>query len=139
MSVVGFGADSALLIKEHPAEKGKPDLDVSLKANPGAVLMKVEVTGTERLRGAGYWVRPDKLAFAENHPDENTWIILHYSEPAERYVFLKPVPHKTYKRHHIDIRGAREIMCIFNDEDEEVKNLAAFTKHLADLCSLSDK
>ncbi|MEO6404890.1 MAG: hypothetical protein ABIY51_15995 [Ferruginibacter sp.] len=75
VKVVGFGADTLELIEKHPDEKGKPDLDISTNENPDVVLLKVEVTGTERLRGTGYWVRPDKLEYAENHPDEDVWIV----------------------------------------------------------------
>jgi hypothetical protein len=31
-----------------------PDLNIVLKEDPANILMKVEVTGTERLRGIGY-------------------------------------------------------------------------------------
>lgn len=130
VKIVGFGADTEVLIKDHPEEKGKPDIDVMHKLNPEITLLKVEVTGTERMRGSDYWVRPDKIEYAENHPDEDVWIILHFSEPREIFIFIQPIRGKKYERKIISIRDAGEFYCIFNDGDEEVKTLVQFSEHL---------
>ena len=130
IKIVGFGADSEKLIKEHPEEKGKPDIDVLHKDKPEITLLKVEVTGTERMRGTDYWVRPDKLEYAENHPDEDVWIIMHFSEPSEIFIFIKPIKNKKYPRVTKVINEAGEIFCIFNNGDEEVKSLEEFFEHL---------
>jgi len=130
VKIAGFGADTEALIKEHPDEKGKPDIDIMHALNPEAAILKVEVTGTERMRGKDYWVRPDKIAYAENHPEEDVWIILHFSEPQEIFIFIQPVKGKKYPRHHVEIRGAGEIFCVFRDSDEEVKSLQQFSEHL---------
>lgn len=130
VKIVGFGADSEVLIKEHPDEKGKPDIDVTHKMKEEITLLKVEVTGTERMRGTDYWVRPDKLEYAENHPEDDVWIILHFSEPEEIFIFIQPIKNKKYERHMKNIRGAGEIFCIFNNGDEDVKTLAEFSEHL---------
>jgi hypothetical protein len=129
VKVTGFGADSIKMMEEHSTEKGSPDLEVSTIDKRGA-LIKVEVTGTERLRGAGYWVRPDKLEFAENHPNEDVWIVLHYAEPKELFVFIKPVAGRKYERHAIKIRSAGEIMCVFNEGDAELHSQATFCHHV---------
>lgn len=137
VNITGFGADSTRLIEEHPGEKGSPDLEISLKDNPVGAVIKVEVTGTERLRGSGYWIRPDKLEYAENHPNEDVWIVLHYAEPAELYVFLKPVSGKKYNRQAIEIRNAGEIMCVFNEGDAELYSQMAFCLHVKQVFSLA--
>lgn len=128
--VVGFGADSTDTIAAHPEEKGKPDLDIEKKDNPGVAIIKAEVTGTEKLRGTDFWVRPDKIEYAENHPDEDVWIILHYAEPEEKIVFVKPIPGKKYERVTKLISGAGEIYCTFNDGDEEVKSKEEFSEYI---------
>lgn len=130
VKIVGFGADTEMLIKEHPDEKGKPDIAVMHRLKPGITLLKVEVTGTERMRGADYWVRPDKIEYAENHPDEDVWIILHFSLPEEIFIFIQPVKGKKYERQEKVIRGAGEIFCIFKDGDEELKSQEQFSGHL---------
>ena len=126
VTVVGFGAETTDLIKEHPEEKGSPDLNVAHKDSPHQILMKVEVTGTERLRGDGYWVRPDKLEYAENHPEDDVWIVLHFAEPEEKFVFIKPQAGVVFPRTTVEIRGAGEIMCVFSDKDNEVYSLQDF-------------
>lgn len=131
VKITGFGADSTEIIREHAAEQGVPDLSISNKDNPDNVLVRIEVTGTERLRGDGYWVRPDKLEYAENHPDQDVWIVLHFAEPEEKFVCIKPAQGKKYQRHEINIKGAGEIFCIFNDGDEEIKTVDQFLQHIA--------
>jgi len=130
VKIVGFGADSEVLIKEHPEEKGKPDIDVMHKDRPEVTLIKVEITGTERMRGTDYWVRPDKIVYAENHPEEDVWIILHFAKPEEIFVFVQPIKGKKYPRITKVIKDAGEIFCIFNNGDEEVKSLEEFSEHL---------
>jgi hypothetical protein len=131
VKIVGFGADSEELIKEHPEEKGKPDIDIMHKEKPDTTLIKVEVTGTERMReGSDYWVRPDKLEYAENHPDEDVWIVLHYALPSEKFVFIRPTKGKIYPRVKHEINKAGEIYCDFSDTDEEVKTYKEFSEHL---------
>lgn len=131
VEAVGFGADSEEMIEKHPDQKGVPDLDVVKgEGDNKEIVIKVEVTGTEKLRGEGYWVRPDKIEYAESHPDEDVWIILHYAEPQELFVFIKPTAGKKYERHTIQIRDAGEIMCIFNDGDDEVANLEEFAAYI---------
>lgn len=126
--VVGFGADSAELIASHPDMAGAPDLEVRLRADD-VVLLLVEVTGTEIKRGDTYWVRPDKLGYADKHPDKNIWVILHYAQP-EQFVFIKPTPGKTYNYTTMTIRGAGERMVVFTDEDPEVRTESEFQAHL---------
>lgn len=130
VKIVGFGAASEVLIKDHPDEKGKPDIDVAHKLKPEITLLKIEVTGTERMRGADYWVRPDKIEYAENHPDEDVWIILHFSEPETIFICIQPIKGKKYERHKITIREAEEIFCIFKKGDAELKTLIEFSENL---------
>lgn len=133
LDIVGFGADSNEIIEEHPEEKGLPDLNIVLRKDPKIVLMKIEVTGTESLRGTGYWIRPDKIQYAINHPDEIVWTAVHYSKPNELVRFIKHIPGKEYKVEDIEIRGAGEKFCIFNDEDEEVIELSQFELELINI------
>lgn len=127
--VVGFGADTTALIKEHPDEKGVPDLNVLLK-NTNELVMMIEVTGTEIMRGNDYWIRPDKIDFAKNHPDKIVWTALHYSMPSEIIRFVKHIPGKKYKTVVRTINGADEIYCSFDDKDEEVMTLEEFQLEL---------
>lgn len=130
--VIGFGADSREFIPDHPEEAGKPDLEVRIKGED-RVLALVEVTGTERFRGGNpptYWVRPDKLAYAKNHPDEDVWILLHYAEPQEHIVAIKPDGAMERAVSEIEIRGATEHYVVFSDEDPECVPLCAFASHL---------
>jgi len=131
VKITGFGADSTEFIAEHPPESGKPDLEIVSKQNIQLTLMQVEVTGTEMMRGtAAYWVRPDKLNYAINHPDEDIWVILHYAMPKERFVFIKPDLTKKYPRAEKRIHGATEHYVEFFDSSSEVVSQAEFTTHL---------
>ena len=96
------------------------------------VLLFVEVTGTEAMRGDPtiYWVRPDKLKYANSHPAKDIWVILHYAKPVEKFVFIKPTAGKAYTYTNKDIRGAGERMVEFRDGEPEVKTQAEFQVHL---------
>lgn len=132
INVTGFGADSNEMIKAHPEEQGKPDVEISM-ASDSTVIMLVEVTGTQRMRGNDYWIRPDKLTYCQNHPDQNVWIILHYAEPEERFVFVKPIARKQYRHIVVNIKGTDEHYVPFNDYDDEVYSFQQFTEHLNSL------
>lgn len=129
VNIVGFGADSVEMIPEHPEKSGQPDIELCLR-DTGDVLALVEVSGTEVMRGVSYWVRPDKLKYIENHPDQDIWIILHYAKPTEKFVFIKPLPGKTYATVSKVINGSNEIYVEFWDKDDEVVEFDEFKRHL---------
>ena len=129
---VGFGAGMLHFIPEHPDESGVPDLAVTAP-DVGRLVMRVEVSGTERLRGEGYWVRPDKLLYARHHLDEEVWIALHYREPSERVVCVRPQLERDYEVAEMDIHGAGENYVVFSDDDVEVTNHEGFRDRLRQL------
>lgn len=133
--VVGFGADHAEFIAAHPEEAGKPDMQVLTKQGSVLVLL-VEVTGTETMRGNTYWVRPDKLDYAKKHPDEDVWIILHYAQPQDKFVFIKPDHGHQYKTVSKEIRDSIEYYVEFEDGSLGVKSQAEFARHLKNRCDL---
>ncbi|WYX36404.1 hypothetical protein WJ966_05460 [Achromobacter xylosoxidans] len=129
VEVVGFGADTNKFISGHPTESGKPDLEVKLR-DGGRILLLVEVTGTELMRGTTYWVRPDKLKYSENHSTEDVWLVLHFLKPIEKFVFIKPNPKKRYAVSEMEIRGSIELYVEFSDSDQEVVSMEHFRNHL---------
>ncbi len=127
--IVGFGAGSDELIEEHPEESGSPDIDVHINQE---LLMKVEVTGTEYRRGIDYWVRPDKLRYAQKHPEIEVWIMLVYHLPKEHIVVIRPERGKRYEVETKTIRGSDELYTVFKRNSPEVVSLATFQAHLLD-------
>ncbi len=118
-TICGFGADSLEILKEHPKVPGEPDM--AIQGPDGQFLMHLEVTGTDYQRGTGFWVRPDKIACAQRHPDQESWVALHYAragqEGKERLLFFKIDPHKTYEATMMNIRGAGEPYVVLGEED----------------------
>jgi len=129
VEIVGFGADHAKFIAAHPEEAGKPDMRVQTRHGSIPVLL-VEVTGTETMRGDTYWVRPDKLDYAQKYPDEDVWIILHYAQPQEKCVFIKPDHGHRYQIVNKEIRGSIEHYVEFTDDTPGMKSRAEFAQHL---------
>jgi len=127
--VTGFGANTTEFIAAHPDEKGRPDIEVTHRYSR-TVLLFVEVSGTEQMRGSSYWIRPDKVAYVMNHPKDDIWIVLHYARPQERLVFFKPVPGVHYPTVQVDIRGSGERMHEIDDGSPGVVPEAIFRKHL---------
>ena len=132
VKVTGFGADSTSFIPAHPEESGKPDIEVVRRDDESQVLLLAEVTGTEYMRPGTttYWVRPDKLKYAKNHPTIDTWIILHYATPEETFIFLKPDLGKDYEVSEINIRGSIEHYVEFSKDSHELVDLKGFKEHL---------
>jgi hypothetical protein len=124
---VGFGAASTELIPEHSSEKGSPDLSLSHK---GREVIALEVSGTDIQRGQDFWVRPDKLEYAQNHPERDVWIVLHYRKPRERFIWIKPNLSKEYEYQEKEIREAVERYVVFDDTSEEVKSSEEFSKYV---------
>lgn len=127
--IEGFGADTNAFIAEHPEESGKPDIAIRY-GKEETTLILVEVSGTERMRGTTYWVRPDKLAYAENHPDIDVWIVLHYAEPEEKFIFIKPVAGEKNRVVSKEIRGSIEHYVEFDDANKCVVSKEVFRDHL---------
>ena len=128
VNTVGFGADTNEYIASHPDEAGKPDLEIRTR-DANILLLLVEVTGTEAMRGSDYWVRPDKLAYAKNHSTEDVWIVLHYAQP-ERFIYIKPDPSRMYDVKDIEIRESVERYVIFSYNDKDVIPEENFVLHL---------
>ncbi len=129
VDVVGFGAQSNEFISGHPEESGKPDIEVRTKAGQDLVLL-VEVSGTEARRANDYWVRPDKMKYAQSHPDQDVWIVLHFQKPKEKFVFIKPDLQKKYKFSNVTIKEAEEHYVKFTDSDSEIVSEQVFAQHL---------
>ena len=65
-------------------------------------------------------VSPDKLEYVRAHPEQEVWLILHYAEPQERFVFIRPSRSKHYQPVEKVIRGAKERYVEFTDDSPEV-------------------
>lgn len=128
VNVIGFGADSNELIKEHPKESGMPDLEI-IDNRTKEILMYIEVTGTEKMQGNTYWVRPDKLKYAQNNKEKDVWIILYYNEK-NTFVYIKPNLNKTYTPSTKNLKGSDEYYVEFIDNDDEVKKQKYFEIYL---------
>ena len=124
--IVGFGADSNEIIYQHTAEQGSPDLEIRKKSQPVA---KIEVSGSDIMRGDDYWIRPDKIDYIQHHYNENIWIILCYQQP-EQLVFIKVHASKKYVSVEKEIRGNVERFVIFKKTDSEVVDEKAFLDDL---------
>lgn len=129
-NVVGFGADSTDMIKEHPEESGAPDLEL-IYIPTGELVARVEVTGTERYKGERkYWIRPDKIQYAREHRDVPTWIAVHFAKPEETLRFICPDIQRQYEVCNRQIRSAVERYIEFDDHDPEVFGVKGFESWL---------
>jgi len=138
--IVGFGANTEDIILDHPKEKGKPDLKIISKIN-GKTLLFLEVTGTEKPRGEGLWVRWDKILYAKNNPCNEYFIAIVLGEGKDRRIFfVKPDIRKIYKREEVYITKkhketgryvtVKEYYVIFNKNDKEVMEKEDFKRYL---------
>lgn len=128
-NIVGFGASTTEYIKEHPDEPGSPDIEVVLN-DTGVIIIFVEVSGTEFMRGESYWIRKDKIEFIQNHPEKDIWVILHYSNIEEKFIFIKADLKKTYAVSSKTIKQATEYYVEFYPNSPELKSFQEFKSYL---------
>jgi len=87
--IFGFGTNTNQIIKNHPVEKGIPDIIIIYEKNGfnyGIVLL--EITGTQRMEKTDdIWIRPDKFEFAKNHPNLDIFIA-HYINDKDLLRFI---------------------------------------------------
>jgi hypothetical protein len=127
---VGLGTDSNAYFENiHSKEKGEPDLSIRAKGFD-IEIMALEVSGTEKIRESGYWVRSDKIDYIKNHPERDIWIVLHYQLPKERFIWLKINKDKSYPTQMINVKGAGEHYVIFHDSDPEICSSLDFKNHV---------
>jgi len=83
---IGFmGTSNQEILIGNPKghEKGEPDLLVKHKGKP---LFNGEVTGSYvNLRNGELWLRPDKVQWARNHPNPQTWAFFVYKDKILRF------------------------------------------------------
>jgi hypothetical protein len=125
----GFGAHTTALIPYHPAEAGSPDIEVRLR-NTGEVVLLVEVTGTEQMRGTSFWVRPDKLDYANAHPERDIWIAFHYAQPTELLMIYKPSPGTSHEIREHTIRYSVERYVELDGDAPGMVSIATFGTYL---------
>ena len=128
VNITGFGANSTELIKEHPEEKGEPDIQIVLE-DSNTVVLFLEVTGTEFKRGNDYWIRPDKIDYIQKHKEKDTWVALHYQD-AMKIIWIQPIMNKKYEHVIKNLKGADEYFVIFDDNSPEVKSSQSFKDYL---------
>jgi len=134
---VGFGADSTESFQNvHPDEKGAPDLSICVSGSNREILA-LEVSGSDRLKGRGYWLRPDKIDYIQKHKERDIWVVLHYGlgMPDEKFVWIKIDPQKQYQKAVKNLYGVDEHFVIFDDNSPEVVSSEMFHKHV--LCKMS--
>lgn len=116
----------------HPKAEGKPDLTVRLRGGHLPV-MAVEVAGADWRDGDTYFVRAERFRHALAHPDEESWIVLHYSQPDERFVFVRPLPGHDYAGRERLLGSRVDRFVELNDPSPEVQTQEQFAARL-DAC-----
>lgn len=122
---VGYGTDNPTLIRSHQNENERsgPDLDIGMKGSTCRI-MRIEVSGAQRMRGSDYWVRADKIEYMRRNPNQNIWVALHYAEPSAQIIFVKPDITKDYPVLLLKPRDITERFISFAKGDPEVKTFS---------------
>lgn len=125
---IGFGADHNEYIKNiHSIEPGSPDLSISYDNQE---LIRLEVSGTERMRGDDYWVRKDKVDYIQKNKDIDIWIVLHYQLPKEKFIWIKVSSDKKYNSNSLNLKGAGEYYITFDNSSTEIQTSRDFRNYL---------
>ena len=74
-----------------------------------------------------------------NNSTQNVWIILYYSEPNDKLIFIKPNFHINYTISEKVIRGNIEHYVIFDDFSDETTSEQKFVEQLIELVKNCNK
>ena len=128
--LVGLGVDrNDYLENIYSAEHGAPDLSIRLH-NSEIEVIALEVSGTEKRHGGGYWIRKDKIDHIQSHRKRDIWVVLHYQLPKEEFVWLKIIPDKSYNTKVINLKGADEYYITLTNDAEEIKTSSYFKDYI---------
>jgi len=106
---------------------GRNDQNISLLHKETTTeIMTLEMASTEISRGINYWVRADKIDYAQNL---NSWVVLYYKYPIERLIWIKPLPAKKYKPQEL-IANIKPYYVSFNEKSPEVHSEQDFYKYV---------
>jgi len=122
-------ADDALseeYIKATSHERGEPDVKIAFKDR----IVLLEVTGPDINIPAtsGLWFRPDKLEYAENHPELEVWgaHIIEGPPALIRFIQFTPGMNKKYPTVRPTIRGTTETFKEIPANDTNILTLQQF-------------
>ena len=129
---VGLGADTNDYLHDvHSANKGAPDLSLRIP-NTDTEIISLEVSGTEKMKGQGYWIRKDKVDYIKDNRHKDVWIVLHYQVPKEQYVWVKIDSNKSYKTVNINIKGVIEYFIVLHKNSNDIISSSDFKNYILD-------
>ncbi len=128
----GFLSRSTEYVEESPEEKGEPDLEILYYTRTTGIY--VEVTGPDKplSEAADLWIRWDKFAYSENHPEKEIWVvhILESENDLMRAVKLGPGIKDKYAIIHPIIRGTMEKYRSIPANDPNLFSFSKFCRYL---------
>jgi hypothetical protein len=125
-----FGYSSNPSSVSYPSTRNDQNISLLLKGTSTEVIT-LEVASTEIQRGINYWVRADKIAYAQSQSSRDAWVVLYYRHPHERFVWIHPVSDKKYKAEEI-IDNTKNYFVAFNDRSPEVHSSQEFCQYIQD-------
>jgi hypothetical protein len=112
----------------YPNTRNDQNISLLLKGTSTEVIT-LEVTSAEIQRGINYWVKADKIAYAQSQSDRDTWVVLYYKHPQEQFIWIHPVNDKKYKSEEL-IGNTKNYFVAFNDRSPEVHSSQDFCKYI---------
>ena len=115
------------LSSNYPSVRNDQNISLYLKKT-NIEIMTLEVVSAEIQRGTSYWIRSDKLAYAQSQLNRDAWIVLYRQHPIEKFIWLKP-RNKEYKREEL-ISGTKKYFVSFNDKSPEIYSSKYFCDYV---------
>jgi len=115
------------MVSNYSSTRNDQNINLFLKGTATEVIT-LEVAVAEIQRGTNYWVKTDKIVFAQSQLQKNAWVVLHCKYPVEKFVWIKP-RNKEYKHEEL-IGVANSHFITFNDESPEVYSSQRFYDYI---------
>lgn len=112
---------------DYPSARNDQNIGVFLKGTSTEIIT-LEVAVAEMQRGTNYWVRSDKVTYAQGQSQKDAWVVLYCKHPTERLTWIKP-GNKEYK--HEELVGITNIHFVtFDDRSQEVYSSKNFCDYI---------
>jgi hypothetical protein len=90
-----YGRNDGGLSLNYPNTRNDQNISLVLKET-NTEIITLEVSAVEMQCGINYWLREDKLRYAQNQSKRDGWVMLYYQYPKETFIWIKPEKDKQY-------------------------------------------
>lgn len=112
----------------YPKTRYDKNINLLIK-DSNTPILTLEVASIEIQRGDHYWINMDKITYAQQQTEIDSWVVLHHKYPVEKFIWIKPEPKKIYAAETL-IKNSKQQFVFFKQDSPEVYSSTKFFAYL---------